>query len=405
MSVGSWLRIGGNALIQQNGDQLNSALSYDEKIANPTLLTEIRNMSEQALENICMSALSDEWAPVFSNHFRCVGAWGQHDFESALQSHKAVMTAFQKIFNRDDTVWMLSVFISLCKSLKLIAEQVQAEQKRQGKPATALQDIVDILRKRLSDTNSDRSNFEVSKKRAALPILNMLLKIGFQDRNVQLCQSFLKVATGPAFPGIKKFNLAEQVTFLYFRGRLALLDADYEHAESDLLEAFQNCPRNNLRNKRLILWYLIPVRLLAGQYPTSEFLQKYNLTIFEPICNALKRGQIDSLDSYLDTHQGLLLRKGLYLLMQRTRMIAFRNLFRRVYRFEGSERMKLASFEAAMRTVCDDVDTEEVQCIIGNLILLGMLKGYISRQHKLVVLSNKDPFPAFPNRALLAPRQ
>ena len=46
--------------------------------------------------------------------------------------------------------------------------------------------------------------------------------------NLQLCLSFLKLTTGHGFEKVERFCLADQVTFRYYRGRLALLDGEYE---------------------------------------------------------------------------------------------------------------------------------------------------------------------------------
>ena len=42
-----------------------------------------------------------------------------------------------------------------------------------------------------------------------------------------------------------------------------------------------------------------------------------------------------------------------------------------------------------------DVDTDEVHCIISNLIYEGYIKGYISLQHQKLIISKQNPFPSF----------
>ena len=39
------------------------------------------------------------------------------------------------------------------------------------------------------------------------------------------------------------------------------------------------------------------------------------------------------------------------------------------------------------------LDTDEVECILANLIYRGYLKGYIAHNKRYLVLSKKDPFP------------
>jgi hypothetical protein len=40
-----------------------------------------------------------------------------------------------------------------------------------------------------------------------------------------------------------------------------------------------------------------------------------------------------------------------------------------------------------------DIDTDELECILANLIYSGYIRGYISHQHKLLVVSPSNAFP------------
>ena len=40
------------------------------------------------------------------------------------------------------------------------------------------------------------------------------------------------------------------------------------------------------------------------------------------------------------------------------------------------------------------METDEIECIVANLIYAGYVKGYIAHQHGKVVLSKQDAFPA-----------
>ena len=41
----------------------------------------------------------------------------------------------------------------------------------------------------------------------------------------------------------------------------------------------------------------------------------------------------------------------------------------------------------------EQVEMDEVECIVANMIHKGHIKGYISHEHLKVVLSKKNPFP------------
>ncbi len=40
------------------------------------------------------------------------------------------------------------------------------------------------------------------------------------------------------------------------------------------------------------------------------------------------------------------------------------------------------------------MDMDEIECVIANLIYKGYMKGYMSHQKKILVVSKADPFPA-----------
>jgi len=59
-------------------------------------------------------------------------------------------------------------------------------------------------------------------------------------------------------------------------------------AEDSLTFSFENCPSNYVRNKRLILMYLIPVKMFLGHMPTQQLLLNYNLQQFSDVVTSVK---------------------------------------------------------------------------------------------------------------------
>lgn len=56
---------------------------------------------------------------------------------------------------------------------------------------------------------------------------------------------------------------------------------------------------------------------------------------------------------------------------------------------DGDDSGSTSSTIASITTV----DMDEVECIVANLIFSGKVKGYISHQKSMLVLSKQDPFP------------
>ena len=54
-------------------------------------------------------------------------------------------------------------------------------------------------------------------------------------------------------------------------------------AAADLSYAFEHCPRDAEANRARCVYYLVPVKMLLGELPREEVLQRYGLTQYAPI--------------------------------------------------------------------------------------------------------------------------
>jgi hypothetical protein len=62
---------------------------------------------------------------------------------------------------------------------------------------------------------------------------------------------------------------------------------------------------------------------------------------------------------------------------------------------EGGTRIEMEAVQKGMN-IRDDGDLFEpryVECMLANLVDKGLIKGYLSHEKQMVVLSAKDPFP------------
>lgn len=95
---------------------------------------------------------------------------------------------------------------------------------------------------------------------------------------------------------------------------------------------------------RLILTYLIPVKLLRGKFPTTYLLKKYGLTQYLELPQAIKSGDMKLLEAVLEQHQELFIRQGILLILESLKLFAWRNLFKRVYVAALPRHSRLASY-------------------------------------------------------------
>lgn len=238
----------------------------------------------------------------------------------------------------------------------------------------------------------NRSSDNDTKKIGMLNIVNQLLKVYFRINKLHLCKPIIRAIDSSPFKDM--FPLAQQITYRYFVGRKAMFDSDYKSADEFLSFAFKNCHKQSNRNKRLILTYLVPVKMLLGFMPAVHLLEKYDLMQFWDLVSAVKKGDLRGIDEVMENHEGFFIKAGIYLIVEKLKITAYRNLFRKVYLIEKNHQIDIQCLQAALQVMGQtDVDSDETQCIVANLIYDGKIKGYISYQHKKLVVSKANPFP------------
>ncbi|KAJ1678047.1 COP9 signalosome (CSN) subunit [Spiromyces aspiralis] len=190
--------------------------------------------------------------------------------------------------------------------------------------------------------------------------------------------------------------MSDQVTFNFYLGLLAFRDENYKKADEHLEFALKHCHRGAKRNERVILEYLVPIKMLKGIMPSEALFKRHTELekTYDPFVAAIRSGNVGAYDQSLVKHQNYLLRRGTYLIMEHIREISIRTLFYKVYVLGGeNSRMPIPLFKEALKLADIDVETAEVECILANMIYSNYIKGYLSHQHLMLVLRKQQPFP------------
>ena len=240
------------------------------------------------------------------------------------------------------------------------------------------------------------------KKAPQLHVVNNLFKVYFKLNALHLCKNLINAVNLPTFLPFDSFPKSEKVTYNFYVGRLAVFEDAYERAAEHLEYAFAHCHAQSARNVRLILQYLIPVKLILGTLPSRKLLEKYELREFVDVVEAMRRGDARTLDAALSDGESTFIKQGTYLILEKLRMSVYRTLFKKVHAIHGetadaakANQVSLAKFQTALAWCgADDVDLDEVECIVANLIFRKFIKGYISHKNRVLVLSKADPFPS-----------
>ncbi|KAL6245867.1 COP9 signalosome (CSN) subunit [Rhinocladiella similis] len=268
---------------------------------------------------------------------------------------------------------------------------------------------------------SDRAELAESRKWGIYSTTNLLFKTYFKLNSISLTRNVIRAleAAQSDLPPLELFPKSHRCTFKYYRGVIDFLQENYTEAEANLTEALDLCHKNSLRNREQILTYLIPAHIInTHQLPTAELLAPHPKlsSMFTPLFGAIRKGSLSQFDEALSTAEPELVKRRIYLTLERTRDICLRNLFRKVFLAAGYEepkdgatpaesaskirrtRIRIEEFEAGMRVGYKGatdvmIDRDEVECFLANMIYKNLMKGYIARDRGIVVLSKAGAFP------------
>lgn len=103
-----------------------------------------------------------------------------------------------------------------------------------------------------------------------LTLVNQMFKVYFKINRHQLCKPLMRAIDSCNLKD--KFALAQIITYKFFAGLKAMFDGDFRTANECLSFAFLKCHKNSTKNKRSILLYLVPVKMiLVSAYVTCFF--------------------------------------------------------------------------------------------------------------------------------------
>ncbi|XP_074657657.1 PCI domain-containing protein 2-like [Tubulanus polymorphus] len=391
LSLNNYLKQLEDSLAERDGLALSELLSFkDPHIANYRL--HLPNPESQ-VEQRCFDPL---WEEIVAAHLRCTWAVNDHDFIEAYTCQTVLVQAYTKaLSSQKDENWSLPVMFVVCLDLRLFANSadIQLTKKGRGKPGETLEKAADLIMGCFRICASDnRAASEDSKKWGMLHLVNQLFKIYFKINKMHLCKPLIRAVD--SLPMKDEFSLSQLITYRYYVGRKAMFDGDFKTAEDCLMFAFDRCHKSSKVNKRLILIYLLPVKMLLGHMPTLEILKKYDLTQFIDVSKAVSTGNLLQLNDALQKHEVFFIKSGIYLILEKLKIITYRNLFKKVYAIMGTHQLPIDAFVVALKMMkVEDIDSDEVCCIVANLIYEGRIKGYISHQHQKLVVSKQNPFP------------
>ena len=144
-------------------------------------------------------------------------------------------------------------------------------------------------------------------------------------------------------PPLAHFPASQRVTYLHYLGRYLFWNNLFFPAKLALEAALDQCHRQGLNQKRVILTYLIPCNIIMGRFPSAALLQRPEAQglaeRFIPICRLIARGDYIAFREHLAVDSPAtewFARKGILLaLRNRCEILVWRSLARKVFIYAG----------------------------------------------------------------------
>jgi hypothetical protein len=260
-----------------NASALRSALSSQDPygiaaaLELPILLpTKLRDSTKKHSEKLTVG--NTDWSSVINSYLDACAAAKVGDAEQCYQAQSLLHAALNHIFGSSSGNCLVPALHTVCRNTHLTAD---AADQASSKDHSKMQNAVNLLQESFSRCLNDRKEHnpdaplseEGSKKSGVLYIVNQLFAMYFKLNTLRLCKNLLRPVESRSLHLAGR--MGDMVTYRYYVGRLYMFEDQYELAESNLEYALKHCHNSSLKNKKCILRYLVPVKMLRGRLPTS----------------------------------------------------------------------------------------------------------------------------------------
>ncbi|KAL8795631.1 MAG: hypothetical protein Q9195_001869 [Heterodermia aff. obscurata] len=245
--------------------------------------------------------------------------------------------------------------IGLDKRPDLIAHLTRREStsgaEEAGERVTLVESSANVIREAFKKCLSERSGNASGVDRSGQPegrrigiylTANLCLKLFFHCRKLRSAEQIFGNIYQQS-PPLARFPASQRVTFLYYLGRYHFANSHFYRAQLALQAAYNQCHLKCLKQRRLILIYLITANMILGRFPSARLLRRPESQgleeAFEPFCNCIAKGDLATfrhLTELSSENAEWFLRKRILLqISNRCEVLVWRSLARRTFLLSG----------------------------------------------------------------------
>ncbi|MBA0747554.1 hypothetical protein Gogos_004461 [Gossypium gossypioides] len=378
----------------QDVASLAQLFSFSSNSPSLLSLADALNFFQDANRLIKQSDKFSQFGEILAPLFRSLQSYRLGNLVEAYHAFEKFANAFIQEFRNWESAWALEALYVIAYEIRVLAERADRELSSNGKSPEKLKGAGSFLMKVFGVLAG-----KGPKRVGALYVTCQLFKIYFKLGTVHLCRSVIRSIETARIFDFEEFPRRDKVTYMYYTGRLEVFNENFPAADHKLSYALTHCNPLREANIRMILKYLIPVKLSLGILPKTCLLEKYNLLEYNDVVQALKRGDLRLLRHALQEHEDQFLRSGVYLVLEKLELQVYQRLVKKIYFIQKQKdpskahQLKLEVIVKALKWLEMDMDLDEVECIMTILIYKNLVKGYFAHKSKVVVLSKQDPFP------------
>lgn len=311
------------------------------------------------------------------------------DLPAAFQATVAAIGVTGLVVRQQDVA---DQSVSVKTLVGVLISLAEIGMKLSAKAKISRQPLLDALR--LEYAHFRRDAKVDSDKRVGMALcLVEIIKICVSDRVPGIVDSLIASGAG-ILDTEEDLPKSVSITLKFFMAKHLLFLDEFEAARTELLVAYRRLPHNKpqSKNEESILWYLIPLQLSQGLYPSIRILKKYPRLsgLYKPLLKAVRRMDVGGVRTQLLAT----VNSSFFFLSKRIELLVFRGLLKQVYDVS----IKKRRVELDLLAIIFDLPNKPslVEEIVANLILCGMITGYISYEEQAVMLTGSNPFPYGP---------
>lgn len=278
----------------------------------------------------------------------------------------------------EDNVWFVSVIKCFIRRSKRALLEARAAALKINKPSDKL---LESLFHQLRDYKASRTMDKKIKEQLELLINNLQVSICFSSHEFSKCQRQLDLVRRD----MGKYSQQELNNFYFQYAKMALINYKFLESE-DYFQRIRICRRSQ---EQLIMRYLIPCKIFLGKMRIGDDFLEY-----VPLTEAIIRGDFETFERAIQRFQKLWIKRGIYLVMEKMRILVWRNFVKRTAAVLG-DKIEMEHIVQAVKIMGGNETLSECMCIISNLIYEGYVRGFIyyTEGKRTLVLKRGGAFP------------